>query len=447
MTDVGNSGCGGCRMARRDFLRVGSLGLLGIGLDQYLRAANGLAPGGGPIQGKAQACILVWLEGGPSQMDTWDPKSTSPFKPIATKADGVQISDLFPKIAGQMDKLSIIRSMRSEEVNHPQGTYYAMTGHRPNPAMNFPSIGSIVAREMGPRNQLPPYVLAPQPRGSDFSNYRDSFMSAFIGSQYDPMIVPDPSQENFSIPDLSLPKSISPELIEHRRSFMRVVDRMFRENEERAAYGKFDAVSEQALAMLSSPTVKTAFDLTQEDEKTRDAYGRDRFGQSVLLARRLVEAGCRFVTASGYNDGAWDTHADNDKRLREVLSPTLDRTLSTLLEDLARCGLLDSTIVLVMGEFGRTPHINPKGGRDHWSQCWSLMVGGGGIAGGRVVGASDETAGAVTERMTSIGDLFATIYKAFGIDWEKTYMHPIGRPVKIANSIDDKTGIPIHELV
>ena len=179
----------------------------------------------------------------------------------------------------------------------------------------------------------------------------------------------------------------------------------------------------------------------------KDAYGRTSIGMSLLLSRRLVEAGSRFVTAAGYKIQAWDTHGDNDKLLRDSLAPPTDQALSTLLEDLDQRGLLESTVVIVMGEFGRTPHINAKYGRDHWPHCWSLLLGGGGIRGGQVVGASDERAAYVAERMVSMGDMFATTYKALGIDWRKEYMHPIGRPVKIANAIDDKTGAPIKELI
>jgi len=208
-----------------------------------------------------------------------------------------------------------------------------------------------------------------------------------------------------------------------------------------------DTFHEQALRMILSPHVKEAFNISRESEKTRDRYGRTRVGQSVLLARRLVEAGCRFVTAAGYTHGQWDTHGENDKRLRDTLAPTLDQSLSALMEDLAKRGLLESTVVLVTGEFGRTPTINPNRGRDHWPDCWSLLVGGGGIEGGRVVGASDERGANVAERPVSTGDLYATIYKAMGIDWTKTYMSPIGRPVYIANGFEDKMGEPLKELI
>jgi hypothetical protein len=261
------------------------------------------------------------------------------------------------------------------------------------------------------------------------------------------MIVPDPSQENFHIPDLRLPKTVTAKTIENRRSFLKVVDKEYRAKEELAEFGTMDALSRQALGMLLSPNVEKAFDLSREPAKLRDAYGRNRVGQSVLLARRLIESGCRFVSASGYKHGQWDTHGKNDEILRKDLAPLLDQTLSVLLTDLESRGLLQSTVVLVMGEFGRTPTMNPAAGRDHWPDCWSLLIGGGGIAGGQVIGVSDKKAAYVADRMVSMGDLYATIYKALGIDWTKTYMTPIGRPIYIANAQGDQQGKPIKELI
>jgi hypothetical protein len=249
----------------------------------------------------------------------------------------------------------------------------------------------------------------------------------------------------FSVPDLSLPASVTAEAMEDRRSFLEIVDRRYRRQVERAERCEADAFRQKAWQMLLSPEVRKAFDLSEESEKTRDAYGRHAAGQSALLARRLVGAGSRFVTASG--SGGWDTHTGHDKQVRDKLSNPLDQALAALLADLSDRGLLETTIVLVMGEFGRTPDYNAKLGRDHWPNCWSVLLGGGGIARGRVVGASDERGAEVADRMVTIGDLFATIYKAFGIDWNKLYMHPIGRPLKIANSINDVTGKPIQELL
>jgi uncharacterized protein (DUF1501 family) len=442
--------CRGAETTRRDFLRAGALSFLGIGLSDFLRldSAQAFAETTGALPaGKAKAVILIWLEGGISHLDTWDPKGSSGFNPISTNANGVQISEIFPSIAKHMDKLSIIRSMKTQERNHPQGTIETLTGHRPNPASKFPSFGSIVSKELGARENMPPFVVVPMPTELDFFNYQDGYQAAFLGSEYDGMILPDPSKPDFHLPDLSLPKTLTSEAIDDRRSMLKIVDKAFREQEQVAEFAKMDSFEAQALRMLLDPHVKEAFDLSKESEKTKDRYGRNRPGQSVLLARRLVEAGCRFVTAAGYKHGQWDTHMDNERLLRTSLAPLLDQSLSALMEDLEQRGLLESTVVVVTGEFGRTPVINPKGGRDHWPDCWSLLVGGGGIQGGRIVGASDKDGAYVAERPVAIGDLYATVYKALGIDWTKTYMSPIARPVYIANGFNDVPGAPLEELI
>src|ERR1051326_4727264 len=316
---------------RRDFIRAGVLSsMLGINLPSFLELQAAMARPPQP-RAKAQACILLWLEGGPSHVDTWDPKPNSSFKPISTNVPGIQISSLMPRIARQMDKLAIIRSMHTLEQDHDPATYYAMTGHRPNPTMQFPSIGSVVSKETGPRNGLPPYVLEPQWERNRI--YEEYFKAAFLGPEYDPIVLPDPSQADFQVPDLSLPKSITLERIQSRRALLKMVDRSFRETEELAQYSNLDKFTDQALNMILSPKVKNAFDLSQEAQETKEAYGRHKFGQSVLLARRLVENGCRFVTAAGYDFNEWDTHAENDKKHGETLVPQLDQSLSVLLQD------------------------------------------------------------------------------------------------------------------
>jgi len=421
--------------SRRQFLSAGSLGFLGLTLADLLRAKP---------TGKAQSCILLWLEGGPSQIDTWDPKPNSAFQPISTNVPGIQISELLPQVSRRMDRLSLVRSMHTRGSDHPQGTHYAITGHEVNPAMQFPSIGSIIAKETGIRNAMPPHVLAPQ--WEKARQYEEYFRAGFLGPEYDPMCIPDPSKPDFQIADLSLPKSVSAAAVENRQGFLQMVDRRYRKLVDGAEHAQMDGFSAQAWKMLLNPGVREAFDLSKESEKVRDRYGRDAVGQSALMARRLVEAGTRFVTAAGFHSNSWDTHAKNDEGHRDRLCPPLDRTLSALLDDLKDRGLYDSTVVLVMGEFGRTPFVNNDRGRDHWPNCWSLAIGGGGIAGGRVVGASDAEGAQVTDKATSMGDLFATIYKAFGIDWTKEYDTPIGRPIKIANSLEDQTGNPLTEL-
>ena len=442
-------GCPDSSFPRRDFLRVGALtSLLGVSLPEFLRLKSLRAETGGPTaqKGSAQACILLWLEGGPSHIDTWDPKPNSSFKAIPTNVPGIQVSELLPRVSNQMDKLAIIRSMYSLERDHDPAVYYAMTGHRPNPAMQFPSIGSVVCKEMGPQvHGMPPYVLQPQWERNRV--YEDYFKAAFLGPEFDPMIVPDPSKAGFQVPDLTLPKSVSVQRLHDRRSLLKIVDQSFRDIEDMAQYAHMDQFQEEALKMILSPAVHKAFDLSEEPDRIKESYGLHGFGQSVLLARRLVEHGCRFVTAAGYKWNEWDTHKANDDSHRDTLVPQLDQSLSFLLQDLEQRGLLESTLVIAMGEFGRTPHHNAQAGRDHWPQCWSLALGGGGIQGGQVIGSSDEQGANIQGTKTPIGDLAATIYKAFGIDWTKEIMSPIGRPVKIANSLDDVTGQPIEGLI
>lgn len=425
---------------RRDFISVGSLGLLGIQLSQYLKAAETASSAA-----KAKSCILFWLEGGPSQIDTFDPKPSSAFKAISTNVPGIQVSELLPQLSKRMDKISLIRSMHSKGNDHPQGTHYAVTGHESNPVMHFPSLGAIVAKEAGAQNGIPPHILVPQWQSN--RQYEQYFGAGFLGPDYDPMAMPDPSQPNFKVSDLSLPKSVSEAAVGGRKSFLDIVDKRYRAASESAEHANMDGFSGQAMKMLLNPAVRDAFDLSKEPEKLRERYGKDTVGQSALYARRLVEAGARFVTAAGYHTLSWDTHANNDRDHRDRLCPTFDRTLSVLLDDLSERGLLESTVVVAMGEFGRTPFVNPDRGRDHWPTCWSLAIGGGGIQGGRVVGSSDETGGNIASRITSIGDIYATIYKSFGIDWTKEYDTPVGRPVKIANALDDETGKPITELL
>ncbi|MBM3735805.1 MAG: DUF1501 domain-containing protein [Acidobacteria bacterium] len=424
-------------MHRRNFISAGSLGLFGLSTADLLRANPGKA--------KANSVILFWLEGGPSHIDTWDPKSNSNFKPIRTSLPGVHYSELMPKMAAKAHKFATIRSMHTRGNDHPQATHYVITGHEVNPAMQFPSVGSIITKEMGPRNAVPPHILVPKwDRGRQYEDY---FRASFLGGDYDPMCIPDPAKPDFQVTDLSLPKSVSQASVESRSAFLSAVDRRYRGLNQTAEHANMDAFTAQAMKMITTPAVREAFDLSKEPDKLKERYGKDSIGTSCLMARRLVEAGARFVTAAGYHGTSWDTHSDNDKSHRDRLCPTLDRTLVALVEDLEERGLLDSTIVIAMGEFGRTPNINPNLGRDHWPNAWSLAVAGGGLKTGQVIGATDERGANVTDRVITMGDLYATVFQALGVDYTKEYMSPIGRPIKIANSLEDRTGEPVRELL
>src|SRR5947199_1983811 len=428
--------------SRRSFITAGSLGFLGLSLRQALSAA---AETGSAPNAKAKAVILFWLEGGPSHIDTWDPKSNSNFKPISTNVPGIRISELLPKMAKRMDKFALVRSMHTRGTDHPQATHYAITGHEINPAMQFPSLGAIITKEMGARNAVPPHVLVP--KWDRTRQYEEYFRASFLGGDYDPMCIPDPAKPGFEVTDLSLPKSVSQAAVEGRAAFLNAVDRRYRALNETAEHLNMDAFTAQAWNMILTPDVRHAFDLSKESDQMKERYGKDSIGQSCLLARRLVEAGSRFVTAAGYHSVSWDTHSDNDKIHRNRLTPPVDRTLTALVEDLEERGMLESTLVIAMGEFGRTPIINANLGRDHWPNCWSLALAGAGIKTGEVVGASDERGANVTERVVTMGDLCATIYPMLCIDWKREYVSTIGRPIKIANSLDDRTGTPVKELL
>src|SRR5439155_4567773 len=264
----------------------------------------------------------------------------------------------------------------TEENNHDVGTQYAATGHRPNPSMKFPSFPSIITKEAGRRNSMPPYVqVMEMPTGKEYDEY---FKAQFLGAKYDRMLIPNPNRrranatqlnndiKSFDVPDLSLPESLSVEQVENRRSLLKLIDQTYRRKVERAEFSSIDTFVGEAWKMILAPEVRKAFDLSQEPEKTREAYGRTGFGQSVLLARRLVESGSRFVTAGGYKGQAWEPHYDNDKLLRDTLGPSFDQTVSALITDLDQRGLLESTLIIAMGEFGRTADINLDRGRDHW---------------------------------------------------------------------------------
>src|SRR5260370_23202754 len=291
---------------RRSFISAGSLGFLGLSLREVLSAA---ADANSPNNGKAKAVILFWLEGGPSHIDTWDPKTNSNFKPISTNVAGIQISELLPKMAKRMDKFALVRSMHTLGTDHPQATHYAITGHEINPAMQFPSLGSIITREMGVRNAVPPHVLVPKwDRNRQDEAY---FRAAFLGGDYDPICIPDPAKPGFEVTDLSLPKSVSQAAVESRSAFLKAVDRRYRALNETAEHANMDAFTAQAWKMILTPAVRDAFDLSKESDQMKERYGKDSIGQSCLLARRLVEAGSRFVTSGGDPDTPPDTHHDN----------------------------------------------------------------------------------------------------------------------------------------
>ena len=429
---------------RRDCLKLGLSTLIGGGLIDALRLRGTAAPDG-PVK-RPTSCILIWLDGGPSHYETFDPKPQAPleirgkFDPIATKVPGIQFSKHMTRLAKIADKLAIVRSIRHNQGNHGAGNHYMMTGAPPRIPVGcgafvsfHPSLGSVTARERGSVGGMPPYFSMPGMTRSGGPN--------FLGAKYAPFVVPDnPGNANFQVRDVVPPRGLADLRVEGRRNLRAKLDRLKRISDEAAAdpVNALDEYYEQGYDLMASADARRAFDIHAEPAKTRDAYGRDGFGQRALLARRLVEGGVPFVTL---NEGGWDHHVGLfdafDKRM-----PKFDATVATLIEDLEQRGLLETTLVVVLGEFGRTPKINKDGGRDHWSNAMSVLFAGCGTPGGQVVGATDRSGYTAVERILSPENFASTVYRKLGIDPDKVLYTPQGRPTHI---VSDAT--PIAELM
>jgi hypothetical protein len=417
---------------RRAFLRVGSLslfGFLGYGDVLRMRAAAATPPS---TSERDISIIHLLLSGGIAQMDSWDPKPhaelkyRSQFQPIHTAVPGIQVIEHLPQLARQTDKFAIIRSMRHKLISHESAMALVCSGNEPIGTIQFPAMQTVIAKELGPRSDLPPAVSIPSVTG----NWEKA---GFLSSKYNPFNAGDPNVSNYKVRDLDLPMGVDWSRMDRRRSLLGLVDDEFRRLDTAGITESMDSYYQTAFGLMHSPLAKKAFQIENESERMRDRYGRTSLGQGVLLARRLVEAGVRFVTVSrGFN--AYDHHRTIFPLLQNAFLPELDRTVSALLEDLNLRGLLDSTIVIVTGEFGRTPEINANGGRDHWPRAFSLAIAGGGISGGRVYGSTDEKGGFVKDNPVSVADLVATLYTKLGIDPDKEYVSNIGRPVKIGNN-------------
>jgi hypothetical protein len=441
-----NRRCDG--VTRRDVLHLGVLSCLGMSLADFLRmeaAAAEAEPGaqhpvpGGRNSGTGHrapgtvSCILIWLDGGPSHLDTFDLKPEAPvevrgeFNPIRTNVSGVRICEHLPLTAQVMDKVALIRSLTHELGNHDTGSHYLLTGHRPTPAVEYPSLGSVVARETGFRRALPPYIAIPEAVHSARSGYLpDSYSPFSVGG--------DLSRPNYQVRDLQPPDGLQLERIDRRRAMVKALDRFSRTMEESSATQSRDSFYEQAYRLITSPEAKAAFDLSRETAETRQQYGHHRLGTSCLLARRLVEVGARFVTVV---DSGWDHHTQIFKALPDAFFPgsgkltALDQGYSALVTDLHQRGLLESTLVVLMGEFGRTPKINSAGGRDHWPRAGSVCLAGGGIKGGQVIGATDSCGEVPSDRPVRPEDLAFSVLTLLGIDPRKEYQTPEGRPIKL----------------
>jgi hypothetical protein len=412
-------------VSRRDFLRVGALGGLGLTLPQLLQG-EALAGHG---KARAKSVLLVYLGGGLSHHDTFDLKPEAPpeirgkYKPIATSVTGLQVGELLPLTASQMHRLTLVRSGSHNNDHHETATNWVLCGRFGTPFGDYPAMGAVVTHEKGFAGRLPPYVSIPQNPGFTWELGK----SAYLGGRYESFKAGDPNHPNFKVNDVTPVEPITDRRLERRRSLLQAVDGLARDVEGNDQIATYDEFSQRAAAMVLSSDVRAAFAIRQESDRLRDRYGRNTFGQSALLARRLIEHGVRFVTVSF---GGWDHHSKIFEGLGQKL-PEFDRGFSALIEDMDLRGLLAETLVLVMGEFGRTPKINGNVGRDHWGQAGSLLFAGAGVGRGQVLGATDKQGAYVTRRPVGPADVAYTVYEAVGIDPRKQLRTPEGRPVEI----------------
>jgi hypothetical protein len=419
--------CEGLR--RREFLQIGGLTALGLGLPDILRAEAG---GASARRGRIN-CILLWMQGGPSHLDMFDPKPDAPsdirgeFGVVRTTDPAVYLSEHLPKLAQNFDKFSILRGADPKNGSHGVADYMLMTGHKFNPSVVMPCFGSTVAKELGYKDGMLPFVQL----GNRIDRRFNGGVAGILGDQFNPFEVnDDPNNRNFRVRDLSIGTDAEAARLERRQHMLDRLER-FQTRVEAAASPAVDARSafyEKAFSLITSPRAKRAFDLEQEPPRLRDDYGRHTLGQSCLLARRLIESGVRFVTVT---DGGWDTHQNNFRALRESRLPRLDQAYAALLRDLEARGLLDTTLVVWMGDFGRTPKINSSAGRDHWATAGTVCMGGGGVKTGIVHGRTNALGEFVTDGPVTPADLAATIYHALGIPLDTWYQAPDGRPLAL----------------
>lgn len=420
--------CSGNPISRRGFLTVGAVGGLNLATLLQRRELQASQPGSRSIPAKADSVIHIFLPGGIAHQETFDPK---PYAPIEFRGEfgtvktntGEVICDTLPRVAKIADKYAVIRSMTHGEAAHERGTHNMFTGYQPSPALMYPSFGSVISHEYGPRENLPPYVCIPnQPNVYAGSGYLSTSFAPFsLGA--------DPASENFTVRDLSMPRGVEEERFARRRSALEAVNHYFAKKDKSDSVQAMSTFYDRAYGLISSEKAREAFDIAQEDNGLRDRYGRNQAGQRMLMARRLVESGVRMVTLTY---GGWDHHANITPSMKRLM-PALDQGLAALISDLDSRGLLERTLVMVTSEFGRTPRINPDAGRDHWPRAFSVMLAGGGTKGGLFYGMTNPTASDVEEDPVSHADLATTMYHLLGIDAESELMAPGDRPVEIVD--------------
>jgi len=419
------------RPSRRDFLHVGFAGGIGLTLAEFLQIQEAQADikDYKSKEGTAKSVIFIYLPGGMCHQETFDPKPYAPIEyrgpmgSIATNVDGIRINETLKHTAKVVDKLAICRSMTHGEAAHERGTHNMFTGYRPSPALAFPSMGSVVTHEFGPRNNLPQYVCIPnQPNQFAGTGYLSSSFAPFsLGS--------DPAGGGFTVRDLKLPGNVTDKRFTRRRRILDAVNDHFAAKEKADSLQAVDSFYQRAYSMVSSQKAREAFNINAEPAKIRDEYGRNTAGARMLLARRLTEAGARFVTLTY---GGWDMH-DNIARGISSQLPAFDQAFAALIRDLDRRGKLKDTLVAVATEFGRTPKINASAGRDHWPKVFSVLLAGGGIKGGQVYGSSNATASEPEDDALNVEDWATTIYHCIGIKGDKELMAPGDRPIEIVN--------------
>jgi hypothetical protein len=427
---IGGNSCEGNRLSRRNLLTVGAIGGLGLTLADLfqLREARGELKKYDFLNAKAQSVIHIYLPGGMAHQESFDPK---PYAPIEYRGElgtvktntGELFCETLPKLATVADKIAVIRSLTHGEAAHERGTHNMFTGYRPSPALQYPCLGSVVSHEYGPRNNLPPYVCIPRvPNEFATSGYLSSSFAPFsLGA--------DPADSSFKVQDLTLPNGVDDTRFARRRSALEAVNDYFAKKDKSDSVAAMNTFYERAYSLVSSEKAREAFNIAAEPAKVRDEYGRNQAGQRLLMARRLVAAGVRFVSLTY---GGWDMHAQITRSFRTQMPP-LDQALATLIKDLDSQGLLDSTLIMVSSEFGRTPKINNTAGRDHWAKVFSVMLAGGGIKGGMIYGTSNATASEPETDAVGPEDLATTVYHQLGIVADKELMAPGGRPIEICD--------------
>ena len=445
------------KISRRAMLRIGGLAPLGLGLPTLLAnealGSEALAAHFGGSFGRAKRCLVLFMWGGPSQLDLFDMKPNAPsevrgeFQPASTKVPGMQICELMPELAKHTDKIALVRSVTHTDNNHSTSAHWMLTGRKHERSAenfsakgdDFPNIGSVLTKLAPARQDLPTFVALPEVINTTIGATTPGQAGGMLGKRYDPFqINQHPDEPDFHVGSLSLPGDVPPLRMNDRKGLLTQFDRLRQRMESDADASAMNAYQQQALNLITSPIAQHAFDIAAESPAERDRYGRGTFGQSLLLARRLLEAGVRLVTVywhrerPGGTENSWDTHGDNFRTLKDRLIPQVDQPLATLLEDLTARGLLDDTLVVWTSEFGRTPKVNGNAGRDHWGPCNSIWMAGAGIPGGQVYGSSDKIASRPLNDPVTPEDLAATTYHLLGLRPETLIYDPLKRPLPIA---------------